>query len=76
MKTIKYLFTPTDTDREYNDSVDVDYLYDVSIKNIDNKRHIVSFYLTVKGKVFKEPKREQIQYGLLDNTLDMTTHLT
>ena len=81
LKTIKYLFTPTDTDREYNDSVDVDYLYDVSIKNIDNKRHKVSFYLTVQGKDFKEPMRTnpiwtiRQHFGWNDSfTISLTTH--
>lgn len=81
LKTIKYLFTPTDIDRKYDDSVDVDYLYDVSIKNIDNKRHIVSFYLTLQGKDFKEPMRTNPIWTIRQHfgwnnsfTISLTTH--
>ena len=58
LKTLNYIYTPSDFDRNLNDSVDINYLYDVSIKNIDNKKHTVSFYLTKKGKGFKEPMRK------------------
>ena len=81
LKTIKYLFTPTDTDREYNDSVDVDYLYDVSIKNIEKTNNIVSFYLTKKGENFKKPMRENPIWTIKKHvgwndkfTISLTTH--
>ena len=58
LKTLKYIYTPSDLDRRFNDSVDINYLYDISIKKIDDKKHTVSFYLTKKGKGFKKPMRK------------------
>ena len=58
LKTLRYIYSPSDLDRKHDDSVDVDYLYDVSIKNIEKTNNIVSFYLTKKGENFKKPMRE------------------
>lgn len=58
LKTLKYIYTPSDIDRRFNDSVDINYLYDISIKKIDDKKNTVSFYLTKKGKGFKKPMRK------------------
>tara|TARA_B110001452_G_C14951461_1_gene332758 strand:- start:136 stop:585 length:450 start_codon:yes stop_codon:yes gene_type:complete len=82
LKTLRYIYTPSDLDRKYDDSVDVDYLYDVSIKNIEKRNNIVSFYLTKKGENFKEPLREnhpiwtirQHFKGRKTFTISLTTH--
>ena len=58
LKTLKYIYTPSDFDRRFNDSVDINYLYDISIKKIDDKKNTISFYLTKKGKGFKNPMRK------------------
>ena len=81
LKTLRYIYTPSDLDRKHDDSVDVDYLYDVSIKNIEKTNNIVSFYLTKKGENFKKPMRQNPIWTIKKHvgwndkfTISLTTH--
>tara|TARA_Y100000589_G_C26947163_1_gene544888 strand:+ start:269 stop:718 length:450 start_codon:yes stop_codon:yes gene_type:complete len=57
LKTIRLIYTPNELDKEFNREVDLDIVYDISIKSIDDENKIVSFYLNKKGENFKETMR-------------------
>jgi vacuolar-type H+-ATPase subunit I/STV1 len=56
-KTLKFKYTPDELGRLKN-KANINKIYNISIKNIDNEKNTVSFYITKKGKSFKSPIRE------------------
>ena len=82
VKTFRLIYSPTDYNKKWENEIDIDDLYDVSIKNIEKRNNIVSFYLTKRGESFKEPIRENTiwtirqHFGWNDDeyTISLTTH--
>ena len=56
-KTLKFKYTPDELGRLKN-KANINKIYNISIKNIDNEKNTISFYITKKGNSFKSPIRE------------------